>query len=79
MNNLVEDLKILSFKVIFQCPKFLKTFQFFFCEDYLIMRPTFTIEMFWKLTFKVLYLVTTNVPNFVDSDHNFVKSDDNII
>ena len=30
MNNLVKDCKIGTFKVIFQCPKLVKSFQFFF-------------------------------------------------
>ena len=30
MNNLVKDLKILNFKVIFQCLKLVESFQFFF-------------------------------------------------
>ena len=39
MNNLVKDLKILSFKVIFKCLK------------YLIRRPNYINEIFWKLWF----------------------------
>ena len=55
MNNLVKDLKILSFKVIFQCLKFIKSFQKKFCEEYLIRRPTFISKIFGKLIFEVLY------------------------
>ena len=36
MNNLVKDLKILSFKVIFQYLKLVESFQKKFCEKYLI-------------------------------------------
>ena len=36
MNNLVKDLKILSFKVIFQYLKLLESFQKKLCEEYLI-------------------------------------------
>ena len=46
MNNLVKDLKILSFKVIFQGLKLVKSFQKKFCEEHLIRRPTFNIEIF---------------------------------
>ena len=42
MNNLVKDLKILSFKVIFQCLKLVEAFKKKFCERYLIMRPILT-------------------------------------
>ena len=52
MNNLVKDLKILSFKVIFQCLKLVESFQKkIFCEKYLIRRPTYINEIFWKLWF----------------------------
>ena len=47
MNNLVKDLKILSFKVIFQCLSLVKSFQKKnFCEEYLIRRPTYINEIF---------------------------------
>ena len=47
MNNLVKDLKILSFKVIFQCLKLAESFQKKrFCEEYLIRRPTYINEIF---------------------------------
>ena len=49
MNNLDKDLKILSFKVIFHCLKLIKSFQKKFCEEYLIMRPTYINEIFRKL------------------------------
>ena len=35
MNNLVKDLKILSFKVIFLCLKLVESFQKKFCEEYI--------------------------------------------
>ena len=44
--RLVKDLKILSFKEIFQCIKLVESFQFFFCEEYLIRRPTYISEIF---------------------------------
>ena len=50
-NNLVKDLKILIFKVIFQCLKLVESFQKKFCEEYLIRRPTYINEIFWKLWF----------------------------
>ena len=42
MNNLVKDLKILSFKVISKCLKLTESFQRKkkFYEEYLIRRPT---------------------------------------
>ena len=52
MCKVVKDLKILSFKVIFQCLKLVESFQKKkFCEEYLIRRPTFINEIFWKLWF----------------------------
>ena len=38
MNNLVKDLKILSFKVNFKCLKLVESFHKKFCEEYLIRR-----------------------------------------
>ena len=46
MNNLVKDFKILSFKVIFQCLKLVKSFQKKSCDEYLIRRPTYINEIF---------------------------------
>ena len=48
MHNLVKDLKILSFKVIFQCLKFVESFppKKIFYEEYLIRRPTYINENF---------------------------------
>jgi hypothetical protein len=61
MNNLVKDLKILSFKVIFQCLKLVESFQKkIFCEEYFIWRPTYINEIFES--FDTLF--TKNVPNF---------------
>ena len=77
MNNLVKHLKILSFKVIFQCLKLVESFQNNkkkICEEYLIWRPTYIIENFWTLIFKVLYLLKI-CPIFVGYAHNFGKSD----
>ena len=73
MNNLVKDLKILYFKVIFQCLKLVESFKKKFCEEYLIRRPTYINDFFMKtLIFKVLYLVKM-CSIFVDSVHNFGK------
>ena len=43
MNNLVKDLKILSFKAIFQCLNLVETFKKKICEEYLIRRPTYKL------------------------------------
>ena len=67
--KIIKDLKILIFKVIFQCLKLVASFQKIFCEDYLIRRPTYIDS------FKVLYVLK----NFVGSVHNFGKSDNDII
>ena len=50
MNNLVKDLKILSFKLIFQSLELVESFQKKkICEEYLIRRPTYINETFQKL------------------------------
>ena len=50
MNSLVKDLKIPSFKVIFQCLKSVESFQKnFSVKKYLIRRPTFINEIFLKI------------------------------
>ena len=49
MNNLVKDLKILSFKVIFKCLKLVESFQKKFLWRNMIRRPTYINEIFWKL------------------------------
>ena len=55
MNNLVKDLKILSFRVNFQCLNLVKSFQKNSFKEYLIRRPTFIYEIFLKtLSCKVL-------------------------
>ena len=59
MNNFVKDLKILSFKVIFQCLKLVKSFQKKICEEYLIRTPTYINEIFWKLWF-LKYRISAN-------------------
>ena len=47
MNNLVKDLRILSFKVIFSVSKISQIFlKKIFCEEYLIRRPTFFNKFF---------------------------------
>ena len=46
MNNLVKDLKVLSFKVIFQCLKSIASFQTKFSAYNLIRRPFFINENF---------------------------------
>ena len=51
MNNLLEHLKILIFKVIFQCWKLIESFKKkIFVEEYWTRRPTFNI-FFWKFWF----------------------------
>jgi hypothetical protein len=51
MNNLVKDLKILSFKVIFKHLKLVESFQKKMCEEYLIRRPTYNNEIFENFDF----------------------------
>ena len=46
MIKLVKDLKILSFKVIFQCLKLVESFQKKKFEKYLIRKPTYINEIF---------------------------------
>ena len=47
LNNLVKDLKILSFKVIFKCLKLVESFQKKkFYEEYSTRRPTFIKKCF---------------------------------
>ena len=81
MNNLIKDLKILSFKVVFQYLKLVKSFQKnnsvknIWLEDQLILIIFFFLK---KVTFKVLYLLKM-CPIFVSSVPNFGKSDDDII
>ena len=49
MKNHVKDLKILSFKVIFSVSKIGWIFRKKnFCEEFLIRRPTYINEFFWK-------------------------------
>ena len=65
MNNLVKDLKILSFKVIFQCLKLAESFQkkkksvknIWFGEQLILMKFFENFD-FW------ITLFTKNVPNF---------------
>ena len=73
-NNLVKDLIILSFKVIFKCLKLVKSFQKKFCEEYLIRRPTYINEIFESFDCQST-LFTKNVPNFCRlwGWHYFVK------
>ena len=47
MNNLHERLKILIFKVIFQCEKLIVSFQLFFFEDYWFRRLPFNNFFFF--------------------------------
>ena len=63
MNNLVKDLKIPSFKVIFECLKLVECFQ---------------KKIPKRVIFKALCLLKM-CPIFVGSVHNFGKSDDDII
>ena len=51
MNNLVKNLKILSFKIIFQGLKLVESFQKKVCEGYSIWRPAYIHEMFENVYF----------------------------
>ena len=57
MNNLFKDLKILSFKVIFQCLKLVESFQKKFCEECWIRRPTYINDLVKKYLFPIDALV----------------------
>ena len=46
MNNLLEHLKILIFKVVVQCGKLIESFQIFIFEEYSTRRPTFINKCF---------------------------------
>ena len=51
-----------------------------FCEEYLLRRQTYIDEIVWKLWFlKYIPYFLKMCPIFVDSVHNFGKSDDEII
>ena len=79
MSNLVKDLKILSFKVICQCLKLVKSFQKknsvknVWSEDQFIL-----MKFFENFDFEGTYLLKM-CPIFVSSVHNFGKSDNDII
>ena len=63
MTNLVKDLKILSFKVIFQSIKFY--------EEYLIVRPT--VKMETRVLFVLRTLKQSDITrmiNVIDSPYN---------
>jgi hypothetical protein len=49
LNNLLKHLKILIYKIFFQCGKLIESFQIFFLEEYWTRRPTFNIKMFLKI------------------------------
>ena len=73
-------LKILNFKVIFQCLKLVESFQKNFREEYLIRRPYSSDIFFWKLQFlKYILYFLKMCPIFVNPLHNFGKSEDDII
>ena len=78
MNNLVKDLKILSFKVIFQCLKLVKSFQKKNLNNFWLVDQLILMKFLKTLIFKVLYLLKM-CPIFVGSVHNFGKSADDII
>ena len=48
MNNLVKDIRILSFKVIFQCLKFVESFQFFFSVKNIWLGDQLTLMNFFE-------------------------------
>ena len=63
-----------EFQSLFQCLKSVESFpKKEFCEEYLIMRPTYTNEIFWK------FWLLKMCPIFVSNVHNFGKSDNDII
>ena len=71
MNNLVKDLKILSFKVIFKCLKLVESFQKKFSVKNIWLGDQLTLMKFFKtLIFKVLCFLKV-WPIFVGSVHNF--------
>jgi hypothetical protein len=74
MNNLVKDLKILSFKVIFECLKLIESFQ----KKDSVKNIWLGDQLLLMKIFKVLYLLKM-CPIFVGSVHNFGKSEDDII
>ena len=79
MNNLVKDLKILSFKVIFQCLKLVESFQKKISVKNIWLGGHFiSMKVSWNFDFKVFYLLKM-CPIFVGSVHNFGKSEDDII
>ena len=51
MKNLLEQLKILIFEVIFQRWKLVESFKKKFYEEYSTWRPTFIEIIFWKFWF----------------------------
>ena len=77
MNNLLKHLKILIFKVIFQCWKLFESFQKKIFEEYWTRRATF-IKKSFLLHFQVLYFLEM-CPIFVSSVHNFGTTDGDII
>ena len=78
MNNLVKDLKILSFKVIFQCLKLVKSFQKKSVKNTWLEDQLLLMKFFENFDFKVLHLLKM-CPISVGSVHNFGKSDNDII
>ena len=79
MNNLVKDLKILSFKVIFQCLKLVQSFQKKFCEEYLIGGQLLLVKRFEKLRF-FKHFIYKKCAQFLSAlFHIFGKSEDEII
>ena len=78
MNNLLEHLKILTFKVIFQCWKLVESFQKK-SEEYWSRRPTFTKKKILKFFISKVLFFLKRCPIFVSSVHNFSMSDNDII
>ena len=64
MNNLVKDLKILSFKIIFQCLKLVESFQKKYSVKNIWLGDQLTLMNFFENFDFYSTLFTKNVPNF---------------
>ena len=77
-NNLVKDFKILSFKVYFQCLKFVESLQKkFSVQNIWLGYQLLFMKIFETLIFKELYLL--EMCPIIGSIHNYGKSEDDII
>ena len=69
MNNLVKDIKILSFKVIFQCLKLVESFQKKISMKNIGLGDQLLLKSVFE-NYKILYFLKL-CPIFVGSVHNF--------